>query len=121
MNADLLMRASEPGSEPQMLMVGYVGGIPEEFSERISAISSATYISDKAPATRVIEPEKDGLVVSDNVVASVDAAKAAGVEIDIVGIPFANHPYNQIASNSIGNQARLSITEHYLREKSLAP
>lgn len=110
-----------PGFEPQMLMVGYVGGTPEEFPERISAISSATYLSDKAPPTLVIEPEKDGLVVSDGVYAFVDAARSAGVDIEMVRIPFANHVYNQIAANSIGNQARLSITEYYLRSKNLAP
>ncbi|CAN7372374.1 alpha/beta hydrolase [Devosia sp. LjRoot3] len=110
-----------PGFEPQMLMMGYLGGAPEEFPERISAISSATYISDKAPSTLVIEPEKDGLVVSDGVYAFVEAARAAGVDIEIARIPFANHVYNQIAANSIGNQARLTITEHYLRTKSLAP
>lgn len=109
------------GFEPQMLMMGYVGGTPAEFPERISAISSSTYISKLAPPTLVIEPEKDGLVVSDSVHAFVDAARNAGVDIDLVRIPFANHIYNQIASNSIGNQARLTITEHYLHAKDLAP
>ncbi|WP_099867575.1 alpha/beta hydrolase [Pararhizobium haloflavum] len=110
-----------PGFEPRMLMMGYVGGTPDEFPERISAISSATYISAEAPPTLVIEPERDGLVVSDSVYAFVEAAKAAGVEVDIVRIPFANHVYDQIASNSIGNQARLTITHEYLRKRNLAP
>jgi acetyl esterase/lipase len=110
-----------PGFEPQMLMVGYVGGTPEQYPDRIKAISSATYVSDKAPPTLVIEPEKDGLVVSDSVYAFVDKAKAAGVDIEMVRIPFANHIYNQIAANSIGNQARLTITEHYLKARGLTP
>ncbi|TPN86544.1 alpha/beta hydrolase [Mesorhizobium sp. CU2] len=110
-----------PGFEPQMLMMGYIGGTPEQFPERIKAISSATYISDKAPATLVIEPEKDGLVVSDGVYNFVDAARAGGIDIEMARIPFANHVYNQIASNSIGNQARLTITVHYLQSRGLAP
>jgi acetyl esterase/lipase len=110
-----------PGFEPQMLMMGYIGGTPEEFPDRIKAISSATYISKKAPPTLVIEPEKDGLVVSDGVYGFVDAARAGGVDIEMVRIPFANHVYNQIAANSIGNQARLTITEHYLQSRGLAP
>ena len=110
-----------PGFEPQMLMRGYVGGTPDQFPDRIKAISSATYVSDNAPPTLVIEPEKDGLVVSDSVYAFVDKAKAAGVDIELVRIPFANHVYNQIAANSIGNQARLTITDHYLRNRGLAP
>ncbi|MBN9021091.1 MAG: hypothetical protein J0H08_03165, partial [Rhizobiales bacterium] len=102
-------------------MMGYIGGTPEEFPDRIKAISSATYISKKAPPTLVIEPEKDGLVVSDGVYGFVDAARAGGVDIEMVRIPFANHVYNQIAANSIGNQARLTITEHYLQSRGLAP
>ena len=39
----------------------------------------------------------------------------------MVSIPFANHIYNQIASNSIGNQARRTITLHYLATRGLAP
>jgi acetyl esterase/lipase len=110
-----------PGFEPQMLMMGYVGGTPEQFPDRIKAISSETYISDKAPRTLIIEPEKDGLVVSDGVYAFADKAKAAGVDLELVRIPFANHIYNQIAANSIGNQARLTITQSYLERVGLAP
>lgn len=110
-----------PGFEPQMLMRGYVGGTPEDFPDRIKAISSETYISGKAPPTLVIEPEKDGLVVSDGVYGFFNKAKAGGVDIEMVRIPFANHVYNQIAANSIGNQARLTITEHYLKSRGLAP
>lgn len=110
-----------PGFEPQMLMAGYVGGTPEEFPDRIKAISSDTYISAKAPPTLVIEPEKDGLVVSDGVYDFVDKAKAAGVDIELVRIPFSNHVYNQIAANSLGNQARLTITERYLGSQGLHP
>jgi hypothetical protein len=60
-------------------------------------------------------------VVSDGVYAFVDKAKAAGVDIEMVRIPFANHVYNQVAANSIGNQARLTITEHYLKIRGLGP
>ena len=110
-----------PGFEPKMLMAGYVGWTPDQFPDRIKTISSETYLSAKAPPTLVIEPEKDGLVVSDGVYAFVDKAKAVGVDIELARIPFANHVYNQIAANSIGNQARLSITDHYLRTHGLAP
>jgi acetyl esterase/lipase len=60
-----------PGFEPKMLMAGYIGGTPEQYPDRIKAISSATYLSDRAPPTLVIEPEKDGLVVSEGVYAFV--------------------------------------------------
>jgi acetyl esterase len=83
-----------PGFEPQMLVTGYVGGKPEQFPDRIRAISSETYLSREAPPTLVIAPEKDGLVVSESVYTFVDKAKAVGVDIEIVRIPFANHVYN---------------------------
>lgn len=108
-----------PGFDPKMLMSGYIGGTPEEFPERIRAISSDTYISPRAPPTLVIEPEKDGLVVSDSVYAFVERAKAAGADITLARIPFANHIYNQIAAQAIGNQARRTITLHYLQERGL--
>jgi len=110
-----------PGFEPQMLMAGYVGGTPEQYPDRVQAISSATYLSDKAPPTLIIEPERDGLVVSDSVYAFADKARAAGIDVELVRIPFANHIYNQIAQGSIGNQARLTITQHYLQSRGLAP
>lgn len=110
-----------PGFEPRMLVQGYVGGAPEVLPDRIRVISSATYLSGRAPPTLVIEPEKDGLVVSEGVYAFVRKAKAAGVEIQLVRIPFANHVYNQIAANSIGNQARRTITAHYLNARGLGP
>ncbi len=106
-----------PGFEPKMLMTGYIGGTPAEFPERIRAISSDTYLSPQAPPTLVIEPEKDGLVVSDSVYAFVERAKAAGADITLARIPFANHIYNQIAANAIGNQARRTITLEYLQAR----
>lgn len=109
------------GFEPQMLMRGYVGGTPAEFPDRIKAISSASYITDKAPPTLIIEPERDALVVSDGVYNFADAARAAGVDLTLVRIPFASHVYNQIAANSLGNQARRTITEHWLEQRGLAP
>ncbi|HEY7774184.1 MAG TPA: alpha/beta hydrolase [Marinagarivorans sp.] len=110
-----------PGFEPKMLVIGYLGGEPQDYPERVSAVSSYTYISEKAPPTLIISPEKDGLVPSWSVVHFADSAQAAGVAVELVKIPFANHVYNQIAFNSIGNQARLSITRRYLAEQGLLP
>lgn len=110
-----------PGFEPKMLMAGYVGGTPQQFPDRIRAISSETYISDKAPPTLIIEPENDSLVVPDSVYSFVDKARAAGADVEMVRIPFANHVYNQIAANSIGNQARRTTTSAYLAKHALAP
>lgn len=109
------------GFEPKMLVSGYLGGEPIEYPERVHAVSSYTYLSADAPATLIFAPEKDGLVPSWSVYRFADYAQLAGVDVELVRIPFASHVYNQIASNSIGNQARLSITERYLIERGLAP
>jgi len=110
-----------PGFEPKMLMSGYIGGQPNALPNRVLAISSYTYISSKAPPTLILEPEKDSLVPPWSVYRFADYARFAGVDVELIRIPFANHVYNQIAVNSIGNQARLSITERYLVERGLAP
>jgi acetyl esterase/lipase len=103
-----------PGFEPAMLMKGYVGGTPEDFPERIAAIASAGFITPKAPPTLIVEPEKDSLVVSDGVYDFAAKAIAAGVRLELVRIPFANHIYNQVAAGSLGNQAGRTIRLRFL-------
>lgn len=109
------------GFEPRMLMSGYIGGDPYALPYRVRAVSSYTYISGKAPPTLILAPENDGLVPSWSVYRFADQARFAGVDVELVRIPFASHVYNQIASRSIGNQARLSITRRYLLERGLGP
>jgi acetyl esterase/lipase len=109
------------GFEPRMLMSGYIGGDPYLLPDRVRAVSSSSYLSDKAPPTLILAPEKDGLVPFASVYRFVEQARLAGVDVELVRIPFASHVYNQIAANSIGNQARLSITRRYLLEKGLGP
>lgn len=109
------------GFEPRMLMSGYIGGDPYALPDRVRAVSSYTYISDKAPPTLILAPENDGLVPSWSVYRFADQARFAGVDVELVRIPFASHVYNQTASRSIGNQARLSITRRYLLERGLGP
>lgn len=109
------------GFEPRMLVSGYIGGDPYAFPDRVRAVSSYTYLSDTAPPTLILAPENDGLVPSWSVFRFANQARIAGVDVELVRIPFASHIYNQIASNSIGNQARLSITRRYLLERGLGP
>ncbi len=104
-----------------MLMTGYIGGDPYALPERVRAVSSYTSISEAAPPTLILAPEADGLVPSWSVLRFADHARFAGVDVELVRIPFASHVYNQIASNSIGNQARRTITRRYLLQKGLGP
>jgi acetyl esterase/lipase len=105
-----------PGFEPMMLIEGYIGGAPAEHPERVTAISSRTYLTPKAPPTLVILPESDSLVVAEGTLAFVEEARAAGVDIELVRLPFANHIYNQIAANSLGNQAGRTIRMRFLQQ-----
>jgi acetyl esterase/lipase len=105
-----------PGFEPRMLIEGYIGGAPAEHPERVTAISSRTYLTPKAPPTLVILPESDSLVVAEGTLAFVEEARAAGVDIELVRLPFANHIYNQIAANSLGNQAGRTIRMRFLQQ-----
>ncbi len=107
------------GTEPQVFTSRYIGGTPQQFPDRMRAISSATYLSAKAPQTLIIEPEKDGLIPSLGVYRFVEQARASGADITLARIPFANHGYDQQWSNSIGNQARLSISQHYAEQQGL--
>lgn len=109
------------GFEPHMLVTGYLGGTPHALPERVRAVSAYTHVHDRAPPTLIIAPEKDGLVPAWSVIRFAEHAKQAGVSMELVRMPFANHVYNQLAANSLGNQARRSITLLYLTERGLAP
>ncbi|MCC5843217.1 MAG: alpha/beta hydrolase [Verrucomicrobia bacterium] len=106
-----------PGFEPSMLVSGYIGGDPYAFPGRVEAVSSYAFLGPGLPATLVLAPEKDGLVPSWSVFRFVDHARLAGVDIELVRIPFANHVYNQLAANSLGNQARRTVTLRFLSEQ----
>ena len=109
-----------PGFEPEMLVTGYLGGSPYTHPERVRAVSSYTYLTDKAPATLIISPVQDSIVPSWSVLRFADHARLAGVDIELVRVPFANHVYNQLAANSLGNQARRSLTERFLNRQMAA-
>lgn len=108
-----------PGFEPMMLIEGYIGGTPADYPERIAEISSRTYLTPNAPPTLVILPERDSLVVAEGTLAFAAEARDAGVDLELVRMPFASHIYNQIAANSLGNQSgrtiRLRFLEQHLR------
>ncbi len=108
-----------PGFEPRMLVEGYIGGSPDQYPDRLAAVSSATFLTPEAPPTLIILPEKDSLVVASGTLGFVQQAEEAGVGIELVRIPFANHVFNQIAANSLGNQigctVRLRFLEQHMR------
>jgi acetyl esterase len=97
----------------------YAGGTPQQYPGRYKAISSSTYITGKAPQTLIIEPEHDSRVPPGGVYAFVGQARAAGVDITLAAIPFANHAFNFYAAGTIGDQACLTITQNYLGHRRI--
>lgn len=107
-----------PGFEPKMLIEGYIGGSPEAYPQRVAAVSSTTYLTRDAPPM-IILLEKDSLVVAPETLDFVRDAEVTGIDLELVRILFANHVFNQIAANSLGNQisrtARLRFLEWHVR------
>ena len=97
----------------------YTGGTPQQYPGRYKAISSSTYITGNAPQTLVIEPEHDSIIPPGGVYAFVGQARAAGVDITLAAIPFANHTFDFYAAGTIGDQARRTITQNYLAHRIL--
>jgi acetyl esterase len=112
--------AAYGGADPQEFTAQYLGGTPRQHPDRLRAVSSATYLSPKAPPTLIIEPERDTFVPSAGVFAFARQARAAGVPLKLARIPFATHSYDSIAAGSIGNQAHLSIEQNFLDELGLS-
>lgn len=102
-----------------MLVTGYIGGEPYQLPQRLQAVSSYSYLSAQAPPTLMLSPQQDGLVPAWSVQRFAHYARLAGVNVELVAIPFANHVYNQLAANSAGNQLRRSVTLRYLRHQGL--
>lgn len=105
-----------PGFEPRMLIEGYIGGHPDQHPDRMVTISSATYITEAAPPTLIIFPENDSLVVAYGTRAFAKDAIAAGVDLELVRIPFTNHVFNQLAANSLENQIGRTVRLRFLEE-----
>jgi triacylglycerol lipase len=94
----------------------YLGGPPQRYPDRYRAVDSGTYVSPAAPPTLVIHGDRDRLVPPQGVRAFVDKARAAGVRVELVRVPYADHAFDGFASGSLGNQARLTVTARFLRD-----
>jgi acetyl esterase len=98
----------------------YTGGSPQQFPQRYAAITSATYISAAAPPTLIILGEADHLVPTAGTYRFTEQARAAGVDVGLVSVPYADHVFDGRAG-SIGQQAYRQLTAHWLRAHGQAP
>jgi len=117
--------ASEHGrpflrNDPRAFTSTYLGGAPSEFPDRLAAISPETYISARAPATLVIQADRDDFIPAAGNYAVAEEARAGGVDVTVVRLPFTHHGFDGYG-NSLGWQAKLTIAEAWLRDHGLAP
>ena len=105
-----------PGVSDRYLQDFYLGGSPQQVPDRYRLLSGVPAITPRAPATLVLGPTRDELVPPQGVTRFVDAARAAGVDVTLVRVPFANHAYDTLGTGSLGNQAGRSIREHWLEQ-----
>lgn len=105
---------------PQGFMELYLGGTPADNSSRLQAISAATYISTQAPATLILQAERDDFIPAQGNYDLVATAQAGGVNITLVRIPFTYHGFDAV-SNGLGWQTKLTVTAKWLRDQGLAP
>jgi acetyl esterase len=98
----------------------YTGGTPQQFPDRYASISSATHITAAAPPTLIVLGESDHLVPVDGAYRLTEQARAAGVDVELVAVPYADHVFDG-RRGSIGQQAYRQLTAHWLRDHGQAP
>jgi acetyl esterase/lipase len=98
----------------------YTGGSPQEFPDRYASISSDTHITAAAPPTLIVVGEADHLVPIDGTYRFAERARAAGVDVELVAVPYADHGFDG-RRGSIGQQAYRQLTARWLRDHGQGP
>ncbi|MDT5240291.1 MAG: acetyl esterase [Mycobacterium sp.] len=114
-NGDLAL-----GAVSRDMAGAYTGGSPTDFPERYAAIASATHIGPAAPPTLILMGAADHLVPTEGTYRFADLARAAGVDVELVAVPYADHVFDG-RSGSIGQQAYRQLTAKWLRDHGQAP
>ena len=108
------------GGRSRAMVGAYTGGSPEQYPQRYRQIASATHISGAAPPTLIVLPEADHLVPVDGTRRFAEQASAAGVDVDLVQVPYADHVFDA-RPGSIGQQAYRQLTAQWLRDHGQGP
>ena len=86
----------------------------------IASISSDTHITAAAPPTLIVVGEADHLVPVDGTYRFAELARAVGVDIELVAVPYADHAFDG-RGGSIGQQAYRQLTARWLRDHGQGP
>ena len=105
------------GRGAQEFAVGYTGGTPEQVPERYRAVTPGDALSSASPPTLLVVPARDRLVPPSGADAFVGAARTAGVPVERVDIPFADHAFDIGPDGSLGHQAAFSVLERWAGEQ----
>jgi len=81
----------------------YIGGTPDQYPDRYAAASPAGLIRGGLPPTLIVTGHDDRLVPLDRVTPFDAQLAAAGIDHDLIVVPYADHVFNG-AGNGYGEQ-----------------
>ena len=102
------------------MTTAYTGGTPRQFPDRYAYVSPAAHISPSAPATVLIVGANDTLVPPGPAYPFARAVRDAGVDVELISLPFAGHAFD-ILSGSITNQLVRNATLRAMSAQGMTP
>ncbi len=95
------------------LNTGYIGGSPEQFSDRYAVVSPVFHVRPGLPPTLIAAGAHDHLVPFEGHVEIMDKLNAAGVPVKLLRIPVGEHGYD-LMWGSIGGQVTRKVVGDFL-------
>ncbi|TVV71117.1 alpha/beta hydrolase [Sphingomonas solaris] len=108
------------GPFARVMTINYTGGTPDRYPDRYAAISSPTHIARGAPPTLLLPGYADHLLPPAVAHDFARKAKAAGIEVRLIGFPSGEHSFDQM-SGSIGSQLVRGATLQFLERHGVKP
>jgi acetyl esterase/lipase len=106
--------------DPAPFVETYIGGTPDEYPDRYAAASVGRLVRAGLPPTLLITGSNDGLIRIGRMRTLVEQVRAAGSEIELVEVPFADHAFDGPV-NSFGMQLEETILPAFVRRFEAAP
>ncbi|WP_229242610.1 alpha/beta hydrolase [Cellulosimicrobium marinum] len=91
----------------------YTGGTPEEVPDRYAAVDAAGSLTPESPPTLLVFGENDWLVASQASLTYAQRARALGVDVQAVGVPWTGH---LIGLSGAGSRAIAELTARWFVE-----
>jgi acetyl esterase/lipase len=103
------------GPAAKAFVSAYLGGSPAEYPDRAERASAITYAGPDSPPTLVLLNMSDHLVPPRGGENFAAAADLAGVDIEVIRRPWADHTTG-LQYHSVTNQVFLGLAQRYLRD-----